>query len=206
MLDLSANRCLADRTNAWTATDHTCYTVYTAGSDGFASILPIYLDHILYPLLRDEDFITEVHHINDEGEDAGVVYSEMQVLLLHSMCTFTICVQCLLQGVENTSGNLLYFSMLDLLYPGPCSYQVQTGGKLKNLRKNTTNEKVSADRVGTRLYVKIALGELFRGQEYLFSTDSTVFFFKKKMSLHGRQELLSCLGENRTATLIYAII
>jgi Zn-dependent M16 (insulinase) family peptidase len=31
ILDLMANRCLADRTNAWTDTDHTCYTVYTAG-------------------------------------------------------------------------------------------------------------------------------------------------------------------------------
>ena len=32
VLDLLANRCLADRTNAWTDTDHTCYTVYTAGN------------------------------------------------------------------------------------------------------------------------------------------------------------------------------
>ena len=27
VLDLLANRCLASRTNAWTAVDHTCYTV-----------------------------------------------------------------------------------------------------------------------------------------------------------------------------------
>ena len=52
VLDLMANRCLADRTNAWTDTDHTCYTVYTAGSSGFLNILPIYMDHILYPTLR----------------------------------------------------------------------------------------------------------------------------------------------------------
>ncbi len=43
------------------------------------NILPVYMDHILYPLLRDEDFMTEVHHISNKGEDAGVVYSEMQV-------------------------------------------------------------------------------------------------------------------------------
>ena len=79
VLDLMANRCLADRTNAWTDTDHTCYTVNTAGSDGFKNILPIYMDHILFPLLREEDFTTEVHHITGSGEDAGVVYSEMQV-------------------------------------------------------------------------------------------------------------------------------
>jgi Zn-dependent M16 (insulinase) family peptidase len=80
MLDLSANRCLSDRTNAWTATDHTCYTIYSAGSAGFLNILPVYLDHILFPLLRDEGFLTEVHHISGQGEDSGVVYSEMQVI------------------------------------------------------------------------------------------------------------------------------
>ena len=67
------------RTNAWTDTDHTCYTVYTAGPSGFLHILPVYLDHILHPNLREEDYLTEVHHINGEGQDAGVVYSEMQV-------------------------------------------------------------------------------------------------------------------------------
>ena len=98
MLDLLANRCLADRTNAWTAVDHTCYTVATAGRQmdsgtraeqtspiaspgpsGFLEILPVYLDHILHPILRVQDFITEVHHVDGDGEDAGVVYSEMQV-------------------------------------------------------------------------------------------------------------------------------
>ncbi len=29
--------------------------------------------------LREEDYLTEVHHVTGEGEDAGVVYSEMQV-------------------------------------------------------------------------------------------------------------------------------
>lgn len=75
-----ANRCLSSRTNAWTDVDHTCYTVYTAGPSGFINILPVYMDHILHPVLRDEDFLTEVHHISAEGEDAGVVYSEMQVM------------------------------------------------------------------------------------------------------------------------------
>ena len=30
-------------------------------------------------LFREEDYLTEVHHINGDGQDAGVVYSEMQV-------------------------------------------------------------------------------------------------------------------------------
>ena len=42
----------------------------------------MYLDHILYPTLREEDYLTEVHHVNGEGQDAGVVYSEMQVCML----------------------------------------------------------------------------------------------------------------------------
>ena len=50
-----------------------------SGPSGFLHILPVYLDHILYPNLREEDYLTEVHHINGEGQDAGVVYSEMQV-------------------------------------------------------------------------------------------------------------------------------
>ena len=78
-MDLLASRALASRPNAWTARDHTCYTVNTAGPSGLLSILPVYLDHILYPNLREEDYLTEVHHINGEGQDAGVVYSEMQV-------------------------------------------------------------------------------------------------------------------------------
>ena len=123
VLDFMANRCLADRTNAWTDTDHTCYTVYTAGTDGFVAITPIYVDHILHPLLRDGDFLTEVHHINGKGDDAGVVYSEMK-------------------GIENSGSNLLYFKVVDGLYPGNSSYEVQTGGKVANLRKSTTNEKV----------------------------------------------------------------
>jgi len=51
VLDLLANRCLASGTNAWTDTDHTCYTMTTAGNVGFLNLLPVYLDHILYPLL-----------------------------------------------------------------------------------------------------------------------------------------------------------
>lgn len=51
VLDLLANRCLAQGTNAWTDVDHTCYTMTTAGSQGFLNLLPVYLEHILYPTL-----------------------------------------------------------------------------------------------------------------------------------------------------------
>ncbi len=54
ILDLLANRCLADGTNAFTDQDHTCYTVCTAGQEGFLKLLPIYLDHVLHPMLTVE--------------------------------------------------------------------------------------------------------------------------------------------------------
>merc|ERR1719300_701974 len=82
------------------------------------------MDHILFPLLREEDFTTEVHHITGSGEDAGVVYSEMQ-------------------AKENRPGTLLYLELDKLIYPGTnISYHVETGGKLKNLRESTTIKKV----------------------------------------------------------------
>lgn len=95
----------------------------TAGSEGFLALLPIYVDHILNPLLTDAGFITEVHHVNGEAEDSGVVYCEMQ-------------------GCENTGETLIHNAMLKAMYPGHCGYKSVTGGLLKNLRESTTNEKV----------------------------------------------------------------
>lgn len=84
------------------------YTIGCAGGDGFLKILPVYVDHILvripslavypsldsatltpcppppslgllqYPTLTKEGFTTEVHHVDGKGENAGVVYAEMQ--------------------------------------------------------------------------------------------------------------------------------
>ncbi|KAK7094598.1 uncharacterized protein C05D11.1-like [Littorina saxatilis] len=123
VLDLLANRCLASGTNAWTDTDHTCYTMTTAGSEGFLQLLPIYVDHILHPTLKDSGYVTEVHHINGEGENAGVVYCEMQAR-------------------ENTGESLTHLNMLRAMYPGQCGYKSETGGIMANLRDSTSHEKV----------------------------------------------------------------
>ena len=53
ILDKLANRCMADGTNAWTATDHTAYTLSTAGSEGAINLMPIFADHVLFPTLTD---------------------------------------------------------------------------------------------------------------------------------------------------------
>eukprot|EP01117_Protostelium_nocturnum_P008230 TRINITY_DN2936_c0_g3_i1.p1 TRINITY_DN2936_c0_g3~~TRINITY_DN2936_c0_g3_i1.p1 ORF type:complete len:1017 (+),score=266.38 TRINITY_DN2936_c0_g3_i1:107-3157(+) len=115
ILDNVANRCFASGTNAWTAIDHTAYTIETAGSEGFLNILPIYLDHILFPTITDSGFHTEVHHVNGEGENAGVVYCEMQ-------------------GRENQGVSRLALKMNRLLFPGKCGYASETGGLMENLR------------------------------------------------------------------------
>lgn len=59
-------------------TTDTTYTIATAGEEGFLSILPVYVDHILYPAITSAGFTTEVYCVNGKGEDAGVV----RVLLL----------------------------------------------------------------------------------------------------------------------------
>merc|ERR1719204_1582484 len=120
VLDLLANRCLSSGTNAWTDTDHTCYTMTTAGSEGFLNLLPIYMDHVLRPTLTDAGFLTEVHHITGEGEDGGVVYCEMQ-------------------GRENSGESLVHLAMVRAMYPGHCGYKSETGGIMANLRESTTN-------------------------------------------------------------------
>lgn len=96
----------------------------TAGSGGFLSLLPIYLDHILFPTLADSGFTTEVHHVNGEGEDAGVVYCEMQ-------------------GRENVDSSRAHLELLRAAYPG-CGYSSETGGIMHNLRTSTNNDKVRA--------------------------------------------------------------
>lgn len=123
-LDLLANRCFASGTNAWTDTDHTCYTMTTAGSGGFLSLMPIYLDHILFPTLADSGFTTEVHHVNGDGEDAGVVYCEMQ-------------------GRENVDSSRAHLALVRAAYPGS-GYSSETGGIMHNLRTTTNNENVRA--------------------------------------------------------------
>ncbi|KAI0652259.1 Metalloenzyme, LuxS/M16 peptidase-like protein [Trametes meyenii] len=121
IIDHLANRGFSNGTNAWTDTDHTAYTVSTAGEQGFLQLLPIYVDHILYPTLTKAGFITEVHHIDGKGENSGVVYSEMQ-------------------GRENTSGDLMALRMQRLLNPPGSAYRSETGGLMEALRVLTVDQ------------------------------------------------------------------
>ena len=119
VLDKLATRAYSN-TNAWTATDHTAYTLDTAGWEGFAQILPVYLEHVVVPTLTDSGCYTEVHHIDASGHDAGVVYSEMQ-------------------GVQNTQGELMDLRSKRLMYPENVGFRYETGGMMEQLRVLTAD-------------------------------------------------------------------
>ncbi|KAI0691326.1 Metalloenzyme, LuxS/M16 peptidase-like protein [Cytidiella melzeri] len=150
IIDHLANRGFSNGTNAWTDTDHTAYTVSTAGEQGFLQILPIYVDHILYPTMTDAGFVTEVHHINGKGENSGVVYSEMQ-------------------GRENTSGDLMALRMQRLSFPPGSAYRSETGGLMKALRELTAEKirKYHASYYVPHNLTLIAAGKLASGTQTL---------------------------------------
>ena len=72
---------------------------------------------------QDAAFMTEVHHVNGDGQNAGVVYCEMQ-------------------SRENSCECLTQLALVRAMYPGGCGYKSETGGILENLRTSTSNEKV----------------------------------------------------------------
>ncbi|KAG8525481.1 uncharacterized protein KY384_009125 [Bacidia gigantensis] len=109
-LDKLATRAYSD-TNAWTLPQD---------GRGFAQILPVYLEHVLLPTLTDAGCYTEVHHVDGEGNDAGVVYSEMQAL-------------------QNTAGELIDIKARRLLYPDDVGFRYETGGMLEPLRVLTAD-------------------------------------------------------------------
>ncbi|KAL4921289.1 Metalloenzyme, LuxS/M16 peptidase-like protein, partial [Aspergillus aurantiobrunneus] len=122
-LDKLATRFYSN-TNAWTATDHTAYTLDTAGWEAFSRMLPVYLEHVIAPTLTDEGCYTEVHHIDGTGNDAGVVYSEMQ-------------------GVQNNAAELIDLEARRLTYPEGVGFRYETGGMMEQLRVLTA-ERIRA--------------------------------------------------------------
>lgn len=119
LLDKLATRAYST-TNAWTSTEQTAYTLDTAGWEGFAQILPVYLEHVIVPTLTDAGCYTEVHHIDGTGHDAGVVYSEMQ-------------------GVQNNQEELMDLAARRRLYPEGNGLRYETGGMMEQLRVLTAD-------------------------------------------------------------------
>jgi len=121
ILDKLSTRAYSDL-NANTYTDRTIYSLESAGWEGFAQILPVCLDHIIAPSLTDACCYTEVHHVDGDGNDAGVVYSEMQ-------------------SQENDAGQLMFLETKRMLYPEGVGYRYETFGVMQSLRA------LSADRI-----------------------------------------------------------
>jgi len=119
LLDKLATR-MYSTTNAWTAVETTTYTLDTAGWEAFTQMLPIYLDHLVVPTLTDAGCYTEVHHINGTGEDAGVVYSEMQ-------------------ATQNSGPELMDLAMRRAIYPEGNGFRYETGGMMEQLRSLTAD-------------------------------------------------------------------
>ena len=120
-LDSGTTHTLHSGTNAYTDVHHTAYTLTTAGSEGTLALLPVFLDHVLRPKITASGFITEVYHVDGDGEEKGVVFSEMQ-------------------AIENESGNVAYVALRKLLYPGPCGYAMETGGVMADIRTLTVEQ------------------------------------------------------------------
>lgn len=121
-LDNLACRCIADGTNAWTDNEYTAYTTITAGFEGFAHLLPAFLDHILRPNINEATFDSEVYHIRADGKEAGVVFCEMQAR-------------------ENTEADLADRVIRATLLNGtPLAYD--SGGLCKQIR-TLTNEDIA---------------------------------------------------------------
>ena len=97
----------------------------TIGAEGFLSMLPVYVEHILFPTLTESSFLTEVHHVDGEGEDAGVVYCEMQARENGDQDTVSRAVKRAAFPHEEGRG-----------------YRAETAGMLANLRTTTTHRKV----------------------------------------------------------------
>ncbi|MBW0474952.1 hypothetical protein O181_014667 [Austropuccinia psidii MF-1] len=120
-LDRLATRSFATGTNAGTTTTFTMYNLVTAGPDGVLRLLPVFFDGILNPTLTPEAFSTEIYHINDKGEEGGVLFNE-------------------LQATENTSAQLMTLSTQRALYPTTSPYRSDTLGLMENIRVLTLDQ------------------------------------------------------------------
>ena len=103
-------------TNAFTAQDRTCYSLSTAGFEGFKNLLPVYLDHVLNATVDESACLTEVYHIDGKGDEKGVVFSEMQ-------------------EYEHMSDSLMTAEAQKMLFPPQSGYATNTGGRLSALRE-----------------------------------------------------------------------
>ncbi|KAF2069702.1 hypothetical protein CYY_008979 [Polysphondylium violaceum] len=188
VLDQISSKCFADGTNAWTDTDHTCYTLSTVGSDGLLNAVPLYMDHIFYPTLTEQGFVTEVHHINGQGKDGGVVYCEMQ-------------------EVEVRKGTIVCKALSDNIFTKKCSVQSETGGVLADIRelKNETIRKYHKsyyrpDNAAVMIFGDIEIENVFKALEPIEKKFQNTFANVEPM-VRPFSEPLEFITENKTVEI-----
>ncbi|TPX32519.1 hypothetical protein SmJEL517_g04347 [Synchytrium microbalum] len=123
-LDCLATRCLSTGTNAYTTEDHTNYTLTCAGEEGMIEVLPVFLDHVINPTLRDAQFITEVYHVDGDAKCQGVVYCEMA-------------------GREHSESDMVDLALRRLIFGDKTTYSYECGGLTPDIAKLTNQEIIT---------------------------------------------------------------
>lgn len=95
--------------------------------------------------MTSNGFVTEVHHINEKAEDAGVVYAEVRMSAQCRPRSFRadFCYACpfsKMQGREQTPGDLMALKMQRTFYPDGSAYRSETGGLMERLRVLTVEK------------------------------------------------------------------
>ena len=110
-------RSLCTFMNAFTAPDWTMYPFSTRNSADFYNLLNVYLDSAFFPLIKEESFMQEGHHlvfkepddINSDLAISGVVFNEMK-------------------GAMSTQSSVMYEKVTEALYP-TITYHHNSGGR-----------------------------------------------------------------------------
>nr|CAD2184713.1 unnamed protein product [Meloidogyne enterolobii] len=123
LLDIASNLNYVIDTNAATSQDNTSYSFECSNFDGFLRIFNMYLDHLMAPFFEPNIYNTEVHAVDGEGIDIGVLYSEMS-------------------GKEKNIYRILNRRTKKLLYGNNSYYSYNTGGMMNLIRSNNNFEKM----------------------------------------------------------------
>lgn len=163
VLDSLAMTCLGTGTNAYTMQDRTVYTVTVTGEEGMNRIFPVYLDHVLNPLLHEEQFQMECYHVDTEGRDCGVAYCEME----YSM---------------NQPGNISEMHLLRSAY-GPANLSYWNSGGHPDAMRNLSIERVR--KCHERFYRPELLTLLISGCTSLENVKRLIRETEESMNLRG---------------------
>ncbi|KAF7632985.1 Peptidase_M16_C domain-containing protein [Meloidogyne graminicola] len=90
--------------NGKTTRDHTIYNFNAAGSNAFFKCFPVIIDHLLCPQLLPSQFLTEVYTVDGEGQDIGVMYSEIKAKCFDTEILLSIIVSEMLYGKNSPFG------------------------------------------------------------------------------------------------------